>query len=171
MAQDNAAAADAAAGAESTEATEHPRVAELQARVAELEDRWRRALADFDNLRKRTARDAERQRLDERARVAREWLPVIDNLDLALEHAKSDPALLAGVQAVRDQALAILAALGFPRQTDVGTAFDPQRHEAVGTLADAQAPPGTVLHVVRPGYGDGERQLRPAAVVVATRAD
>jgi molecular chaperone GrpE len=73
--------------------------------------------------------------------------------------------------ALDNAALAILAALGFPRQADVGTAFNPERHEAVGTLADAQAPAGTVLHVVRPGYGDGERQLRPAAVVVATRAD
>jgi molecular chaperone GrpE len=149
-----------------------PEVAELQARLAELEDRWRRALADFDNLRKRTGRDAERQRLEERARVAREWLPVLDNLELALEHTKSDPsAVLAGVQAVRDQAIAVLAALGFPRHDDVGAAFDPTRHEAVGTLPDPRSPAGTVLHVVRPGYGEDDRQLRPAAVVVATGSE
>jgi molecular chaperone GrpE len=145
---------------------------EIQARLAESEDRLRRALADFDNLRKRVARDAERQRVEERARVAREWLPVIDNLDLALSHAGSDPTrIVEGVKAVRDQALSVLARLGFPRHAEVGEAFDPGRHEAVATVADAQAPAGTVLHVVRPGYGDDEQQLRPASVVVATRAD
>ena len=76
-----------------------------------------------------------------------------------------------GIEAVREQALAILARLGYPRRTDVGAEFDPARHEAVATLPDAEATPGTVLHVVRPGYGDDEHQLRPASVVVATRAD
>jgi molecular chaperone GrpE len=170
MAQENAApAVDTEAPTDATAPEQHPSDAELRDRIADLEDRWRRAAADLDNFRKRTVRDAERVRLDERARVAREWLPVLDNLDLALEHAKSDPnAILAGVRAVRDQAIAILAALGFPRHDEVGTTFDPTRHEAVGTLPDPQAPAGTVLHVVRPGYGDDERQLRPAAVVVAT---
>jgi molecular chaperone GrpE len=186
MAQENAAsAADTGARSEAaahdtgtrTEASgpdngEQQKVADLEARIAELEDRWRRALADLDNLRKRMVRDIDRQRLEESARVAREWLPVLDNLDLALEHAKSDPnAIMAGVQAVRDQAIAVLAALGFPRRDDLGTAFDPTRHEAVGTVSDPHTPAGTVLHVVRPGYGDDERQLRPAAVVVATKGD
>jgi molecular chaperone GrpE len=148
------------------------RLAELQARLDEAEDGWRRAAADFDNLRKRVLRDADRQRAEERVRVAREWLPVLDNLDRALEHATSDPSqIVAGVKAVRDQAVAILARLGFPRRDEVGEVFDPGRHEAVATVADAQARAGTVLHVVRPGYGDDDQQLRPASVVVATRAD
>jgi molecular chaperone GrpE len=148
------------------------RLAEMQARLDGAEDRWRRAAADFDNLRKRVLRDADRQRAEERVRVAREWLPVLDNLDRALEHATSDPGqIVAGVKAVRDQAVAILERLGFPRRDEVGEVFDPVRHEAVATFADAQAPAGTVLHVVRPGYGDDDQQLRPASVVVATRAD
>ena len=53
--------------------------------------------------------------------------------------------------------------------SDGGELFDPARHEAVGATADTDAPPGTVVRVVRPGYGEGERQLRPAAVVVAKR--
>jgi len=147
-------------------------VAELRARAAQLEDQWRRAVADLDNLRKRTARQSEQQRADERARVAAAWLPVLDNLELALEHAGADPAsLVGGLQAVRDQAVAVLARLGFPRQAEVGAAFDPARHEAVATVADSSVPPGTVVQVVRPGYGEEDRQLRPAAVVVATRAD
>jgi molecular chaperone GrpE len=118
------------------------------------------------------ARESAQQRADERARVMGEWLPVLDNLDLALEHGTSDPAsIVQGVQAVRDQALAILTRLGYPRRADLGTEFDPARHEAVAGRHDPNAVPGTVLHVVRPGYGDDEHQLRPASVVVATRAD
>ena len=63
------------------------------ARIAELDDLWRRAAADLDNLRKRNARLAEQQRADERDRVAAAWLPVVDNLDLALEHADADPTV------------------------------------------------------------------------------
>jgi molecular chaperone GrpE len=141
---------------------------ELRARVAELEDQWRRALADFDNLRKRVARESSAQSEAERARVAAQWLPVVDNLDLALEHAATDPsAIVQGVRAVRDQALDILARLGFPRRSDVGERFDPARHEAVGVQSVPDAPAGIVVQVVRPGYGTGEHLLRPAAVVVA----
>ncbi|GAA4228371.1 molecular chaperone GrpE [Streptosporangium album] len=155
---------EAVQGAESTP----PDAAELEARVADLEDRWRRALADLDNLRKRVSRDADRVRAEERARAAAEWLPVLDNLERALEHAEGDPpSIMEGLRAIRDQALDVLARLGFPRRDDAGTEFDPARHEAVATLAQEGVPEGTVLHVVRPAYGDGERQLRPALVVVA----
>jgi molecular chaperone GrpE len=143
-------------------------VDELRERVRRLEEQWRRALADLDNYRKRVARDADRMRADERARVAGLWLPILDNLDLALEHSAADPnAIVEGVRAMRDQAIALLAGLGFPRRSDVGVEFDPSRHEAVATVPTDGAPVGTVVQVVRPGYGDDERQLRPAAVVVA----
>jgi molecular chaperone GrpE len=151
------------------------RVAELQQRVAELENLWRRALADADNLRKRHARDMEQLRDRERAVVARDWLPVLDNLDRALEHAGSDPehagsdpgAIIEGVRAVRDQAVDLLSRLGYPRRDDLGACFDPARHDAVASLPTAGAPPGTVVEVVQPAYGEGDRQLRPAQVVVA----
>ncbi len=136
--------------------------------VAELEDRWRRALADLDNLRKRYARELDRDREAERARVAAAWLPVLDNLERALAHAGGDEGpLVEGLRSVRDQAVAVLASLGYPRQDQVGVPFDPARHEAVGVVHDSQAAPGTVVRVLRPGYGEGERQLRPAAVAVA----
>ncbi|GAA1282457.1 protein GrpE [Planotetraspora silvatica] len=144
------------------------------ARLEDLHNRWLRAVAELDNLRKRTARDIARQRLDERARVAAEWLPVIDNLELALRHADADAdpgAVIQGVRAVRDQAVAVLARLGFPRVEALGTRFDPARHEAVSTVEDLEAEPGTVVDVVRPGYGEGPDQLRPASVVVSTKAE
>jgi molecular chaperone GrpE len=137
----------------------------------ELEDRWRRAVAEVDNTRKRCARQIVDERAAERRRVAATWLPVLDNLERALDHApEPGDAVVEGVRAVRDQAVAVLAQLGFARHEETGLPFDPFRHEAVGVLEDAAAPTGQVVRVVRPGYGDGEDQLRPAAVVVAGTA-
>ncbi|MBC3192219.1 nucleotide exchange factor GrpE [Pseudonocardia sp. C8] len=152
-----------------TGAADGQEAGELRARIAELEDRWRTAAADLENFRKRTARDAERSRELERARVAREWLPVLDNLDIALQHAESDPgAIVEGLRAVREQAAAVLARLGFPqREDEPGTAFDPARHEAVSTVPAGEFAPGTIVQTVRTGFGDGDHQLRPPGVVVA----
>jgi molecular chaperone GrpE len=170
-------AADGGAGAPAADPS--PRVAELKEQVtdleqhvAELEDRWRRALADLDNLRKRYERDSTHQRGRERAEVAAAWLPVVDHLELALAHATANPgSIIDGVRAVRDQAVAVLAGLGYPRRDDLGSTFNPARHEAVAATPAQHVPAGTVLEVVRPAYGEGERQLRPAAVVVAARPE
>jgi molecular chaperone GrpE len=144
------------------------RLAGLQARLAEAEDQKLRALADLANLRKRCTAQVERAEADARSQVARQWLPVVDNLERALEHAAADPrTIVEGIQAVRQQALGVLASLGFPRRDDTGATFDPARHEAVATAYDPRVPPGTVVQVVRPGYGEPDRQLRPAQVVVA----
>jgi molecular chaperone GrpE len=143
---------------------------EAREKAAVMEDRWRRTAADLDNFRKRVARESGQQRETERALVAASWLPVVDNLELALEHADAeDDALVEGIQAVRDQALAVLAGLGYPRFDDSGKPFDPGLHEAVGTTPTPEVPAGTIVHVVRPRYGDGTRVLRPAAVVVAAK--
>ncbi|MDR8408264.1 nucleotide exchange factor GrpE [Nonomuraea sp. 3-1Str] len=149
--------------------------AETDAKLVELEDRWLRAVADLDNLRKRIARDNERLRAEERARVAAAWLPVLDNLELALSHAGDGDgdakAVLDGVRAVRDQAVSVLASLGYPRYDETGVMFDPARHEAVAAVERTDVEPGTVVEVLRPGYGEGERQLRPARVAVAKKAE
>lgn len=139
--------------------------------VAELEDAWRRTAAELDNFRKRCARDVVRAREQERAAVATRWLPVLDNLERALEHASADPSSVAeGLRAVLAQAVGVLADLGYPRREDDGRAFDPAVHEAVSTVSGEGLTPGTVAQVVRPGYGPDDKLLRPAAVVVATRA-
>jgi len=143
-------------------------IADQAARIAELEDARLRALADLDNTRKRCAAQVRRAEEDARAAVARQWLPVIDSLDLALAHATADPAtIVGGVEAVREQALGVLAGLGFPRRDDRGARFDPTRHEAVASRPDPGTEADTVAEVVRPGYGEGDHQLRPAQVVVA----
>ena len=145
---------------------------EVRARIAELEDNWRRTASDLDNFRKRCAKDLVRARQQERARTAVGWLPVLDNLERALEHASSDPEhIIEGVRAVHQQALSVLASLGFPQRDDTGKAFDPALHEAVGTIVGEELVPGTVARVVRTGYGSDDEILRPAAVVVSTRRD
>jgi molecular chaperone GrpE len=110
----------------------------------------------------------ERAEADARAQVARQWLPVVDNLERALEHAEADPrTIVEGIRAVRQQALGVLASIGFPRRDDTGATFDPVRHEAIAATYDPRVPAGTVVQVVRPGYGEPDRLLRPAQVVVA----
>lgn len=149
---------------------EQPSVVQLKAQLDDAEARALRALADFDNVRKRFGREVERVRLDERARVAAEWLPVIDNLELALAHADNGP-FAEGVRAVRDEALAVFERLGYPRIDEVGAVFDPERHEVVGTMpADDENPPGTVVDITRAGYGSEDRLLRPASVIVAVKS-
>ncbi|PPK66254.1 nucleotide exchange factor GrpE [Actinokineospora auranticolor] len=140
----------------------------VEDRVAELDDRWRRAVADLDNLRKRHAVELARVREAERARVAAAWLPVLDNLELALAHADADPdTVVRGVLAIRDQAVQVLAALGYPRDDETGVPFDPKRHEVVAVVDDAGTGPNTVVRVVRPGYGADGHELRPTAVAVS----
>jgi molecular chaperone GrpE len=140
--------------------------------LARIEDRWRRAVADLDNVRKRYARELDRERATERSRVAGAWLPVVDNLELAISHAgdQSD-AVLEGLRSILEQALQVLERLGYPRDTESGVPFDPQRHEVVGVVDQPDSAPGTVVEVLRPGYGEGPTQLRPAAVVVSRRGE
>jgi molecular chaperone GrpE len=126
----------------------------------------------LDNVRKRHVGELQRASAAERAQVAADWLPVIDNLELALAHADADPAsIVAGVRAVRDQAVAILARLGYARHDETGVPFDPAQHEVLTVVDDPDAPPGTVVQVLRPGYGGVERQLRPAAVAVSRKPE
>jgi molecular chaperone GrpE len=144
-------------------------LAAAQERIAELEDLRLRALADLDNTRKKCASLVSRAEAETRARVALQWLPVVDNLERALTHADADPgSIVDGIKAVRNQAVSVLAQLGYPRRDDdLGTEFDPARHEAVASRPDPAAPEGSVVEVIAPAYGEGDRQLRPAQVVVA----
>ncbi|MDX1888801.1 nucleotide exchange factor GrpE [Mycolicibacterium sp. 050158] len=142
------------------------------AELAKAEDRARRAVADLDNLRKRYARELDRERTAARSKVAAAWLPVVDNLERAIAHAgEQSDAVIEGVRSILGEALQVLDHLGYPRDEESGVPFDPQRHEVVGVVEHADSAPGTVLEVVRPGYGRGSDQLRPAAVVVSRRGE
>lgn len=163
---------DAANGPQPVDSQEDSVEARWAAEREQLEDRWRRALADLDNLRKRYARELDQQRESERSKVAGAWLPIVDDLERALAHAgDQSQAIVAGVRSILDQALHVLEQLGYPRDDEAGVPFDPQRHEVVGMVTEPDREPGTVMEVVRAGYGRGAQQLRPAAVVVSRREE
>ena len=145
---------------------------DIKTELAQLEDRWRRAVADLDNLRKRYARELDRERTSERSRVAGAWLPIVDNLERAIGHtAGQSDAVVDGVRNILEQAVEVLEHLGYSRDTEAGIPFDPERHEVVGVIHHPESEPGTVVEIVRPGYGKGSSQLRPAAVVVSRREE
>ncbi len=133
-------------------------VADLEAQLAEARDLRLRALADADNARKRCASQIRRAEEEARAQVAREWLPVLDNLERALAHADAEPSvIIEGIQAIRLQALQVLARLGFSRRDDTGRSSlpgRPRRRPRHGRRGDAaglrrRRPPAAA----RPGCG------------------
>ena len=159
------AGATASAG---TAGTAQPGAVEL------LEDRWRRAVAELENTRKRYERQLREQSAAERVKTAAAFLPVLDNLELALRHADADPAaIVAGVVAVHAQTVEVLRSLGLECIDPVGQQFDPARHEAARTVpAGDGVTPGTVVEVQRPGFVDIQgRLVRPAVVTVAQKQE
>jgi molecular chaperone GrpE len=139
---------------------------DLDAELARMEDRFKRAAADLDNYRKRTAREIEHVVSEREHRLLLEWLEVVDGLDRALAQKPEGP-LHEGLRAVRDQVESILERHGLRRVGEPGEPFDPNRHEAVGVLETDNAPDRTVVEVVRSGFTRGDRILRPAQVIVA----
>jgi molecular chaperone GrpE len=141
-------------------------LAVLQEQFAQLEDRYRRSLADLDNYRKRAGREVERRIAEAREGVIRDWLDVVDSVERALAMTPEGP-LREGLRAVLDQMEQVLAREGVTRMGRPGEPFDPERHEAVGVVETTDAPDRTILEVARSGYALGDRILRPAQVVVA----
>ena len=140
---------------------------ERDARLAELEDRWRRAAADLDNARKRAGRELAVARDAERARAASVFLPVVDGLADAVAYAnRVDDPIGEGIESIREQAVAALERLGYPRIDQVGVPFDPRLHEVVSVVQRDDLEPRTVVAVTRLGFGTPDRLLRPAGVVV-----
>ena len=128
-----------------------------------------RTQADFENYRKRVARESASAQTRGAILLAKELLPALDNLDRALAAAAQDDPLLHGVRLVRSELAAALARAGIESFSPAGEPFDPEVHEAVATAAQAPggAPSGTVVEVYQPGYRMGASILRPARVVVA----
>ncbi len=135
-----------------------------------------RTQADFENYRKRAARDAKSAQERGAAKLALELLPAIDNLERALAHADEagDPAngdgadsLVAGIKHVHSDVVAALKRAGIERYSPEGERFDPQFHEAVAQQPVEGAEPGVVVEVFQRGYRIGDSVVRPARVVVA----
>jgi molecular chaperone GrpE len=134
--------------------------------LAEMEDRLKRALADLDNYRKRSAREVDRRVGESREAMLRDWLEAVDSIERALRMDPGGPAA-AGLRAVLEQMESILARYGVTRTGGEGEPFDPERHEAISVRETDEAPDRTVLDVARSGYALGDRVLRPAQVVVS----
>ena len=128
-----------------------------------------RTQADFENYRKRVAREAAAAQERGVCSLAKELLPALDNLDRAIEHADHDDPLLQGVRLVRSELAAALTRAGIESFSPAGEPFDPEVHEAVATAPQPPGgkPSGTVVEVYQPGYRMGASILRPARVVVA----
>ena len=146
-------------------------VADQSAELARLEDRYKRALADLDNYRKRSARDVERQVAAERELLLREWLEVVDSVERALRMEHDESPVLQGLRAVHEQMETLLARHGVERTGTAGEPFDPELHDAVAVRENDEVPDGTILEVARPGYALRDRVLRPAQVVVSRRPE
>ena len=142
--------------------------AEHEAEIARLEDRYKRALADLDNYRKRSAREVERRVEEGRDALLREWLEAVDTVERATRMDPDGP-LGQGMRALLDQIEALLARRGVQRIGEAGEPFDPERHDAVEVRVTTDAPENTVVDVIRAGYAIDGRVLRPAQVAVARR--
>ena len=139
---------------------------DLQAELEQMEDRFKRALADLDNYRKRSARELERLVTERGDAVLRDWLEVVDGVERALQQTADTP-LYDGLRAVLEHMDAVLERHGVRRLGERGEPFDPNRHEAVDVRETDDAPDRTVVEVLRSGYARDDRVLRPAQVVVA----
>jgi molecular chaperone GrpE len=127
-----------------------------------------RTQADFENFRKRAARDTAAAGERARAGVVKELLGVVDNLERALASANPEEGHLAGgVQLVHSELIGVLSRNGIEQFDPVGEKFDPAEHEALSVRDEEGTDSGVVLDVVDKGYRAGETVLRPARVVVS----
>jgi molecular chaperone GrpE len=166
----NEAELDAAKEEAASDETAEPEEDELAKALRERDEYLQlaqRTQADFENWRKRAAKEAA---AGERARsgLVRELLPVVDNLERALASAQeSEQHLAEGVRLVHSELLAVLERNGVEQFDPEGEKFDPEVHEALSTREADGAKPGMVLDVVEKGYKANGTVLRPARVVVS----
>jgi molecular chaperone GrpE len=149
--------------------------AALTKEVAEYKDRLLRALAEMENLRRRTDREVSDARAYGVSGLARDLIGVADNLRRALEAAGESTAVIEGpakalhegVELIERELLKVLEKHGVKRFDPQGAKFDPNFHQAIFEVSDAKVSAGSVAQVIQPGYMIGERVLRPAIVGVA----
>jgi molecular chaperone GrpE len=162
-----AAEAEPSRGSDPPEGSEDPLVRAERERDEYL-DLARRSQADFENYRKRAAREAAAAGERAKSGLVRELLPIVDNLERALASAEDGEQHLAeGVRLVHSELIAVLERNGVKQFDPAGDRFDPAEHEALSMRAEDGAEPGVVLDVVEKGYRANGSVLRPARVVVS----
>jgi molecular chaperone GrpE len=162
------------------EAADGPAPDDLEALRARAQERdqylgmLQRTQADFENYQKRSRRERDEERRFRHLDLARELLPVIDNLERAMEAAKKageTGPLVQGVSLVQSQLVDLLRRHGITRIEAQGKPFDPHLHQAVMQQPTNDAPPNTVVQVLEPGYMIHDRVLRDARVAVSVPAE
>lgn len=154
-------------------------IAELQSELDATKDKWLRAVADHENYKKRIKREMDEAAVRSVQKLLPSFLPVMDNLERALEvgepalaHAdegnrKNVELLLQGIRMVQGEFLTALAKHGIEPVKSVGVPFDPAFHDALQQFDSPDHAPGVVIREFEKGYRMGERLLRPARVIVA----
>jgi molecular chaperone GrpE len=147
-------------------------MADKDQELTELKDKYLRVLADAENARKRIRQQSEESVRVQRENFLRDLLPIVDNLERAVEAARSgggaDQPIVEGVEMVLRSLLDFLRSNGVTQVSAVGQQFDPQLHEAVDHVQSPEHPPNTVVSEFHRGYLIGDRTLRPARVAVAS---
>ncbi len=146
-------------------------VAKLAAELADAKDQVLRAQADVQNARRRAEKDVENARKFALEKFSGDLLPVVDNLERALESIDTEDDTLKpiteGVELTLKSFTDVLTKFSVEQINPVGEPFDPQVHEAVGMVPNPDVEPNTVLHVVQKGYTLNGRVIRAAMVMVA----
>jgi len=165
--QENGAAESSGAAASPEEALDA-----LQAKADENWDRYLRAVAELDNVRKRAARDVENAHKFALERFSKELLAVRDTLEMGLASVEgaSIESLIEGKEATLKLLTTVLQQFGIEEVDPAGEPFDPELHAAISMQPSDTAEPGSVLTVVQKGYTLNGRLLRPAMVIVAAEA-
>jgi molecular chaperone GrpE len=140
---------------------------EAETRAAEYKDGWARAQADFQNYKKRLERDNELTYITMKGDIVKKILPVLDDLERALQNRPADNAWANGIELIARKLQNVLDNEGIKRIEAEGVEFDPNFHEAISHEPADGVKSGFVIGVVQNGYMLGERVIRPALVRVA----
>ena len=140
----------------------------LRGELARQRDDYLRLAADFDNYKKRTRRDSDQQAAAQKDAFISDLLPTLDNLERALasEQSPACASLRQGVTLTLQQLNEVLQRHGIQAVADIGSPFDPHRHEAISMRHDPGQPDQVVLEVIQRGYCRGDKVFRPAQVIV-----
>lgn len=140
-----------------------------------LEDKYFRLAADFDNFKKRTARQMEENRKAVLEQVILDFLEVTDNFDRAIKSAKTAEdmnSIVSGIEQLSKQFFSILEKYGLEKiKSEKASEFDPYKHEAIQHIETSEVPDNTILEVYKPGYALNSKVIRPAMVSVAKNPD
>ena len=140
---------------------------EAQTKLAESLDGWQRSMADFQNYKRRVDRDYEMVRAGMKGDLLKKVLPVLDDLERALQNRPAEDAWAGGIELIARKFQNLLDGEGVKRIDANGVAFDPAFHEAISHEPSEEVESGHVIAVVQNGYMLGERVIRPALVRVA----